>query len=87
MLLDDNYTARLTDFGYASIIGVIPGAFDYLKEFTNRPGALRYAAPEHFQSELQEIRRTASDIYSFGCIALQASSLLYIALVTVLIQS
>ena len=87
MLLDGDYTARLVDFGYASMMGGIPGAFDYLKRLTNRPGALRWTAPEHFQLDTQGNRTTESDIYSFGCIALQASSLLCVALVTVLIQS
>ena len=64
---------RLADFGYASLVGTIPDALSYLQRSTVRPGALRWIAPEQVQSEESSGRTTKSDIYSFGCIALQES--------------
>lgn len=74
MLLDANYTARLADFGYASLIGNIPEALAYLQRSTIRPGALRWTAPEQIDSEKMSALTTKSDIYSFGCLALQGSA-------------
>ena len=74
MLLDADYTARLGDFGYASLVGNIPEALTYLQRSTARPGALRWIAPEQVDEETFN-RTTKSDIYSFGCVALQESSL------------
>ena len=73
MLLDADYTARLADFGYASLVGNIPEALSYLQRSTVRSGALRWAAPEQIQSEQPSDRTPKSDIYSFGCVALQES--------------
>ena len=75
MLLDANYTARLADFGYASLIGNIPEALAYLQRSTARPGALRWIAPEQVDPAKELNRTTKSDVYSFGCVALQAGSL------------
>ena len=75
MLLDAYYTACLADFGYASLVGNIPEALTYLKRFTTRPGALRWIAPEQVDPEETFNRTTKSDIYSFGCVALQGSLL------------
>ena len=75
MLLDADYTARLTDFGYASLVGNIPEAYSYLQRSTARPGALRWIAPEQVDPEETSKRTTKSDIYSFGCIALQGRTL------------
>lgn len=76
VLLDGDYTARLADFGYASLVGDIPEALVYLQRSTARPGALRWIAPEQIDpDESLDCRTTKSDIYSFGCIALQGSSL------------
>ncbi|KAF8549953.1 kinase-like protein, partial [Imleria badia] len=74
VLLDVNYTARLADFGYASLVGNIPEALTYLQRSTARPGALRWIAPEQVDPEETFIRTTKSDIYSFGCVALQVFS-------------
>jgi len=75
VLLDADYTARLADFGYASLVGNIPEAFAYLQRSTARPGALRWIAPEQVDPEKTFNRTTKTDIYSFGCVALQGSSL------------
>ncbi|KAF8120572.1 kinase-like domain-containing protein, partial [Boletus edulis] len=74
VLLDADYTARLTDFGYASLVGNIPEALAYLQRSTARPGALRWSAPEQILSEEVDNRTTKSDMYSFGCVALQLLS-------------
>ena len=74
MLVDADYTARLGDFGYASLVGNIPEALTYLQRSTARPGALRWIAPEQVDPEETFNRTTKSDIYSFGCVALQGSS-------------
>ena len=75
VLLDADYTARLADFGYASLVGNIPEALTYLQRSTARPGALRWNAPEQVDPEETFKPTTKSDIYSFGCVALQGSSL------------
>ena len=74
MLVDADYTARLGDFGYASLVGNIPEALTYLQRSTARPGALRWIAPEQVDPEETFNRTTKTDIYSFGCVALQGSS-------------
>lgn len=78
MLLDEQHNAKLTDFGYASLVGEIPDALVYLQASTLRPGAVRWAAPEYFFSNPEEMRHctTKSDIYSFGNISLQVFSVL-----------
>jgi serine/threonine protein kinase len=75
VLLDADYTARLADFGYASLVGNIPEALAYLQRSTARPGALRWIAPEQVDLEKTFNRTTNTDIYSFGCVALQGGSL------------
>ena len=76
MLLDADYTARLADFGLASLAGSIPEALAYLETSTARLGALRWIAPEQIDADGTLNRATTkSDIYSFGCVALQGSSL------------
>jgi len=73
VLLDGDYAARLTDFGYASLVGNIPEVLTYLQRSTARPGALRWIAPEQVDEETFN-RTSKSDIYSFGCVALQVLS-------------
>ena len=68
-----DYTARLADFGYASLVGNIPEGLSYLRRSTVRPGALRWIAPEQIESEESFDRTPKSDVYSFGCITLQES--------------
>ncbi|KAF8120857.1 kinase-like domain-containing protein, partial [Boletus edulis] len=53
------------------MVGNIPEALAYLQRSTARPGALRWSAPEQILSEETVNRTTKSDIYSFGCVALQ----------------
>ncbi|KAF9237887.1 kinase-like domain-containing protein [Melanogaster broomeanus] len=73
VLIDESYCARLVDFGFASVIGETPEALRYLHASTRRHGAVRWAAPEHFQDGDVTCQRTPkNDIYSYGNIALQA---------------
>ncbi|KAF8119230.1 kinase-like domain-containing protein [Boletus edulis] len=51
VLLDDDFTARLVDFGYPSMVAGLPEALIYLRRSTCRPGALRWNAPEQISSE------------------------------------
>lgn len=75
MLLDHNYNARLTDFGYASMIGDIPEALRYIQMTTMKPGTIRWAAPEHFAVDAEMTHPTTkSDMYSFGNLGLLASA-------------
>ena len=71
VLLVADYTARLADFGYASLVGNFPEALRYFQRSTMRAGALRWIAPEQIESEESSDRTPKSDVYSFGCIALQ----------------
>ena len=72
MLLDDNRTARLADFGFASAFGATPELMVYLQTTPREPGAIRWAAPEHFS--VRNIGRTTkSDIYSLGNLIFMAS--------------
>ena len=72
MLLDDNYNARLVDFGLASVVRDIPEGLAYLQTTAREPGAIRWAAPEHFL--VGGIGRTTkSDIYSLGNLIFLAS--------------
>ncbi|KAF9237137.1 kinase-like domain-containing protein [Melanogaster broomeanus] len=69
VLLDENFNARLADFGYASLLGEVPEALIYLQMSTMRPGAVRWAAPEQIipQDTEETVQPTTkSDIYSFG---------------------
>ncbi|KAF9234243.1 kinase-like domain-containing protein [Melanogaster broomeanus] len=75
VLLDENFNARLADFGYASLLGENVESLAYLQMSTTsmRPGTLRCAAPERiFQEMVQPM--TESDIYSFGSVAFQVFS-------------
>ena len=56
-------------------MGNIPEALAYLQRSTARPGALRWIAPEQVDPTKMFNRTTKTDIYSFGCVALQGSSL------------
>ncbi|KAF8131852.1 WD40-repeat-containing domain protein, partial [Boletus edulis] len=68
VLLDADCTARLADFGYASLVGNIPEALTYLQRSTVHPGALRWSPPEQIDTKETFNRTTKSDIYSFGCV-------------------
>ena len=72
MLLDDNYTARLVDFGSSYMVGETPEALSYLSRSFNRLGTIRWAAPEHLLA-LDVERTTQSDIYTLGNLMLYAS--------------
>ena len=79
VLLDHNYNACLTDFGFASMVGDTSEVSVYLQMTTMKPGTLRWAAPEHFVADSEETSQatqptTKSDIYSFGNLGLLVSA-------------
>lgn len=76
VLLDADYTACLTDFGYASSIGETPQALAYLRRSPMRSGSLRWNAPEQVLCDSKErFQKTVkSDVYAFGNVALQVLS-------------
>ena len=55
-------------------MGNIPEALTYLQRSTTGPGALRWSAPEQFDPNWT-FGTTKTDVYSFGCVALEGSSL------------
>ncbi|KIJ12159.1 hypothetical protein PAXINDRAFT_83287 [Paxillus involutus ATCC 200175] len=75
VLIDETFTACLADFGYASVVGEMEQKLGYLQASKQRPGALRWAAPEQFPSDPEQPWQPTpiTDIYSFGNIALQES--------------
>ena len=75
MLLDADCTARLADFGYASLVANIPKALACLQKSTTRLGTLRWIAPEQLNQEVTFSRTTKTDIYSFGCVTLEGGLL------------
>ncbi|KAG8218109.1 kinase-like domain-containing protein [Butyriboletus roseoflavus] len=72
VLLDADYTARLADFGYASLVGANSEALAHLSPMESR--SFRWIVPEQVLSDSEgRFQKTLkSDIYSFGNIALQA---------------
>lgn len=64
VLIDGDYTARIVDFGSASVAGDVPEALAYLQSTAREPCAIRWAAPEHFLGGTE--RTTKIDIYSLG---------------------
>jgi serine/threonine protein kinase len=69
VLLDGDNRAVLTDFGLSSKL--VDQGHTYLQRSCAQPGAVRYAAPELLCSNEPIQPDTRSDVYSFGCLALQ----------------
>ena len=68
MPIDADCSARLVDFGFASLAGSIPDTLSSLKRSTTRPGALRWATPELALPEEGSKLTTKSDIYSLDAL-------------------
>ncbi|KAF8550939.1 kinase-like protein, partial [Imleria badia] len=72
-LIDADYTARLADFGCASLVENVPEDLSHLLRSTAQAGTLRWTAPEQILSEDKICRTPKGDIYSFGCMSLLES--------------
>ncbi|KAF8119557.1 kinase-like domain-containing protein [Boletus edulis] len=74
VLLDADYTPRLTDFGYSTSVGATSEAVAYLRRSAMKSQSLRWIPPEQVLCDSRERfqRTTKSDVYSFGSIALHA---------------
>ncbi|KIJ61124.1 hypothetical protein HYDPIDRAFT_31631 [Hydnomerulius pinastri MD-312] len=70
ILIDDRGQPCLTDFGLCTVLGGLYGGSSFLVNSTCRPGTVRWSAPEVV---LESPPSKASDVFSFGCIMLQAS--------------
>ncbi|KIJ12157.1 hypothetical protein PAXINDRAFT_28684, partial [Paxillus involutus ATCC 200175] len=68
VLIDETFTARLADFGYASVVGEVEENMSYLQASKQRPGEWKWTAPERLFGDSEPTPR--SDIYSFGNIVL-----------------
>ncbi|KAF8843872.1 kinase-like protein [Paxillus ammoniavirescens] len=76
VLIDETFSARLADFGYASVVGEMEQNMAYLQASMQRPGAVRWAAPEQVLDDVEMTWEPTplSDIYSFGNVVLQVLS-------------
>jgi hypothetical protein len=73
VLIDIGRRACITDFGLASVRGPIQGSA-FLRTSSDAPAAVRWTAIEVITMKVE--RPTVhSDVYSFGCVALQVSYL------------
>ncbi|KIJ64204.1 hypothetical protein HYDPIDRAFT_40439 [Hydnomerulius pinastri MD-312] len=80
VLVDENHSARLADFGLSTVPGEIPETLGFL-ESSPAAGALRWTSPERYPINLIATGKIAlapatemSDIYSLGSLALQVLS-------------
>ncbi|OJA08608.1 hypothetical protein AZE42_12385, partial [Rhizopogon vesiculosus] len=71
VLIGSDRRACLADFGLSGTLKKLTG-MTYLVNTSCHPGALRWTAPELLSGEESAFANTQSDIYSFGCIMLQA---------------
>ncbi|KAJ6624641.1 kinase-like domain-containing protein [Mycena sp. CBHHK59/15] len=75
ILITDNGTACLADFGLASAISDSTGSTGALKSSSSHPGSLRWFAPELIfptQFGFEKFARSyATDIYAYGCVCLE----------------
>ncbi|OAX31799.1 kinase-like protein [Rhizopogon vinicolor AM-OR11-026] len=73
VLLNDERSAVLTDFGLSSML--VDQGHSYLQRSCAQPGAIRYTAPELLNPNSRSIQPdTRSDVYSFGCLTFQVLS-------------
>ena len=71
MLIDEEHSPRIGDFGLSSTIGKLQPGLSYLQRSSSNVGAVRWAAPER----LSGCKPHASgDIYSFGCMMFEVTS-------------
>jgi len=73
ILVDEDQTPRISDFGLACTIEKVQPGLTYLQRLsnTNNPGSARWAAPERLDGSKPH---PSGDIYSFGCIMFEVLS-------------
>ncbi|GAA0165975.1 hypothetical protein Leryth_025510 [Lithospermum erythrorhizon] len=67
IMLDDNFNAKLGDFGLAEVYGHDSGT----REATIPAGTMGYLAPEYAHSGIPTVK---TDVYSFGIVILEVTS-------------
>ena len=65
ILVDDEGTARIADFGLATVIDEVIGA-----DSSNRAGATRWMAPELVKEGLRQ-HTQQTDVWAYGCLFLE----------------
>ncbi|KAF8438930.1 kinase-like domain-containing protein, partial [Boletus edulis BED1] len=73
VLVEDDGTARLSDFGLCTVIGGVSGGSSMIRR-TGCTGTIPFAAPELVLNCDTASPTKMSDIYSLGCIMLQILS-------------
>jgi serine/threonine protein kinase len=76
ILVADDWSIRLADFGLASAVGDDAGTtFTAHASSANHAGSLRWFAPELILPKLFEcerfVRTPASDVYAFACVCVE----------------
>ncbi|KAN0092910.1 Protein kinase-like domain containing protein [Tylopilus felleus] len=73
VLIDDEYSPRISDFGLSCTVGRLQPGLSYLQRLssTGNFGAVRWAAPERLSGYES---RPSGDMYSFGCIMFEVLS-------------
>lgn len=76
MLIDDEYSPRISDFGLSCTVGRLQPGLSYLQRLssTGNFGAVRWAAPERLSGYES---RPSGDMYSFGCIMFEVMTRLH----------
>ncbi|KAG2040479.1 kinase-like domain-containing protein [Suillus americanus] len=78
ILIDEGGQAKLIDFGLSTVVLPLLGQL-HLAATSIHAGAIPYAAPELLTNDIGDLplEKTKTDIYSFGCVMLQVSWLLW----------
>ena len=71
VLIDEECSPRISDFGLSSTIGRLQPGLSYLERFSSNVGAVRWAAPERLSGSKPH---PSGDIYSFGCMMFEVTA-------------
>ena len=71
MLIDEEHSPRISDFGLSSTIGKLQPGLSYLQRFSSNVGAVRWTAPERLSGCEPD---PSGDIYSFGCMMFEVTT-------------